>query len=83
MSENGIEPCPSKIEAIKDWPIPCNVKDLRSFLGIISYYRRFIKGFADIAKVLHKLTEKAASFLWTKECDIAFQRLKTALMTNL
>lgn len=63
VSENGIEPCPSKIEVIKDWPILCIVKELRSFLGIILYYRRFIKGFADIAKVLHKMTEKAASFL--------------------
>lgn len=66
MSENGIEPCPSKIEAIKDWPTPCNVKDLRSFLGTISYYRRFIKGFADIANVLHKLTEKQQVFFGLK-----------------
>ena len=48
----------------------------------MSYYRRFIKGFADIAKVLHKLTEKSAKFLWTNECDIAFQSLKAALMTQ-
>lgn len=66
VSENGIEPSPSKIEAIKDWPTPCNVKDLRSFLGTISYYRRLIKGFADIAKVLHKLTEKQQVSFGTK-----------------
>lgn len=81
VSENGINHV--LVKSIKDWLIPCNVNDLRSFLGTISYYRRFVKGFVDIAKVLHKFTEKAASFLWTNECDIAFQRLKTALITNL
>jgi hypothetical protein len=72
VSEQGVEPCPSKVEAIKNWTIPSNVKDLRSFMGIISYYRRFIKGFADIAKVLHKLTETSVQFRLTKECELAF-----------
>lgn len=56
VSESGISTDPDKISAIKDWPIPNNVKAIRSFLGIASYYRKFILNFAQIAKPLHKLT---------------------------
>ena len=53
--------------------------DIRSFLGLCSYYRRFVKGFADIAKPLHKLTEKHQKFVWDSDCQNAFDKLKRAL----
>ena len=63
------------------WPIPKNIKDVRSFMGTCSYYRRFIKDFASIAKPLHRLTEKNCHFNWTQECDLAFEKLKNSLTT--
>lgn len=71
-----------KIETIKTWPIPKNIKGVRSFLSTCSYYRRFIKDFATIAKPLHKLTEKSLMFEWTNDCDKSFHELKLALMSS-
>ena len=79
VSQDGISTSPDKIAAVKDWPTPKTVTDVRSFLGTCSYYRRFIKHFADIARPLHKLTEKGDTFKWTAQCDEAFQQLKSAL----
>ena len=56
--------------------------DVRSFLGLCSYYRRFVRGFADIARPLHRLTEKGADFRWTAECQAAMDTLKAALTTT-
>jgi hypothetical protein len=58
ISAKGIEVCPKKIRTIANWPRPQNLTELRSFLGLSSYYRRFVEGFAKIAKPLHSLTEK-------------------------
>ena len=58
---------------------PVNVGDLRSFLGICTYYRKFVKDFAKIAKPLHRLTEKNNSFVWNDECQEAFEKLKHSL----
>jgi hypothetical protein len=81
VSKDGIHTDPAKIDAVRDWPIPVTVTQLRSFLGLASYYRRFIKNFAEIASPLHRLTEKKAEFKWSSECDEAFQRLKQALIS--
>ena len=54
---------------------------MKSFLGLGSYYRRFVKNFADIARPLHRLTDKGAKFEWTTECEEAFQNLKEALIS--
>ena len=82
VSRDGIATDPMKIETIKTWPIPKNIKGVRSFLGTCSYYRRFIKDFATIAKPLHRLTEKSLRFEWTNECDKSFHELKLALMSS-
>lgn len=62
--------------------VPKNVKELRSFLGLCSYYRRFVKGFSNIAKCLHKLTEKGSKFRWNDDHQEAFERLKSFLITS-
>lgn len=81
VSEAGVKTDPAKIDAVEKWPTPINVKQVRSFLGLASYYRRFIKVFSDEAKPLTKLTEKEQEFVWTKECETAFQALKEKLIT--
>ncbi|MCG7877680.1 MAG: RNase H-like domain-containing protein, partial [Candidatus Thiodiazotropha endolucinida] len=79
VSEEGVHTCPDKIEAVRDWPTPVDAKQVRSFLGLASYYRKFVRGFADIARPLHKICEKKAKFLWSEECETAFKTLKQAL----
>ena len=69
MSAEGIQTDPEKIKAVKEWPVPKFVKDVRRYLGFCSYYRKFVKNFADIARPLHKLTERDVSFNWSEECD--------------
>jgi hypothetical protein len=79
VSENGVSTDPSKIQAVRDWPIPKNIKEVRSFLGLTSYYRKFILKYADKAKPLHKITEKNQKFVWTEDCQYSFEELKQAL----
>lgn len=62
VSGKGISTNPSKLESVKNWPVPKTVKDFRSFLGLCSYYRKFSSKFADIARPLHKLTESKENF---------------------
>jgi hypothetical protein len=66
---------------VKDWPVPTNVSELRSFLGLCGYYRRYIKNFSAIANCLHKLTEKGRKYLWDYNCQNAFQNLKDRLIS--
>ena len=82
VSETGIATDPAKIEAVKDWPVPRTPKQMKSFLGLCSYYRRFVEGFASIARPLHKICEKSAQFIWSDECQKAFDTLKTALTSS-
>jgi len=67
VSEAGIHTDPDKIDAVRDWPIPSTQTQVRSFLGLASYYRRFIQDFAHVAAPLHRLTEKSARFQWSEE----------------
>ena len=76
VSSEGIQTDPEKISAVRDWPTPKNAKQIRSFLGLCSYYRRFVKNFAEKARPLHALYEKKAKFLWTPECQTAIDSLK-------
>ena len=81
VSANGISTDPQKIEVVKTWKRPETVTEVRSFLGLASYYRRFIQGFASIAGPLHRLTEKNRPFVWTDECEKAFVDLRERLTT--
>ncbi|KRZ52308.1 Retrovirus-related Pol polyprotein from transposon 17.6 [Trichinella nativa] len=79
VSRDGVQPDPEKIKAVEQWPSPKCGKELQQFLGLASYYRRFVKGFAQIAEPLHRLTEKGKLWNWTDECDKAFLHLKARL----
>ena len=79
VSENGVSTDPEKTKAVQDWDRSRTHKQMRGFSGLCSYYRNYVKNFAQIARPLHKLCEKAPKFIWTEECEIAFKRLKEAL----
>ena len=81
INEHGVNTDAKKIECIADWPIPTSVKEVRSFLCLCSYYRRFIADYSHIAKPLTRLTEKNFKFNWIKECAEAFEKLKQMLIT--
>ena len=72
ISHDGVAIDPSKTPKIAGWPTPKNVQELQKFLGLASYYRRFIRNFAEITKPLYRLTERGRQFNWTAECDTAF-----------
>lgn len=82
ISKDGISTDPEKVRAVAEWPVPATVTELRSFLGLCSYYRRFIQNFAAVAKPLHRLTEKGRKFLWNKEAQEAFEVLRNKLITG-
>ena len=69
------------MEAVRSWTTPRNLTEVRSFVGLCSYYRRFIAGFADVAAPLHALTRKNARFIWGSEQDEAFNNLKEKLIS--
>ena len=75
-----MEPC--KIEAVKNWPVPKNVKEVQSFLGFANFYRRFIKGFSKIARVMHEVTKKDRKFLWLPDLQEAFDKLKEIITSD-
>jgi len=80
VSGEGLATDPNKIKAIAEWPTPTDVTKLRSFLGLAGYYRRFIQNYGVICRPLHDLLKKG-QFSWTKEHDVAFQKLQKALVT--
>ncbi|WVZ57271.1 hypothetical protein U9M48_007676 [Paspalum notatum var. saurae] len=81
ISKGGISIDPSKIKAVQDWVAPRNVSEIRSFLGLAGYYRRFVKNFSKIAQPLSKLLSKGATFEWTNKCRLSFEELKKRLTT--
>eukprot|EP00731_Ephydatia_muelleri_P008911 Em0004g1249a len=82
VSSGGVQTDPLKVESILSWPSPTTQKELRQFLGLASYYRRFVKGFASIAAPLNHLLEKGKPWEWTKVCEHAFSSLKKMLTTS-
>ena len=81
VSRDGVSCDETKVDAVRNWERPKSVKEVRSFLGLASYYRKFIKNFSTIAAPLTALTRKGARFAWNEECELAFQCLKD-MLTN-
>ena len=82
VTGEGVQPDPSNLSKVKDWPRPKNVKQVRGFLGLAGYYRRFIKGFSEIARPLTVLTKKDVPFIWSEVCKSAFLALREALVSE-
>jgi len=80
ISANGVVTDPSKIQVVQQWPSPTNIKQLRGFLGLTGYYRKFIKHYAMITKPLTDLLRKDTQFLWTPNVEATFQLLKSCLI---
>jgi hypothetical protein len=78
ISRDGVIASPDKLKAVRDYPTPKNVKDMRAFIGLASFYRRLIPKFADIAKLLTEVTRKDSPFQWGERQITAFQALKDA-----
>jgi len=79
VSREGVSTDPDKTERVTSWPTPTSVQAVQQFLGLASYYRRFVQNFAEIAKPLHRLTERGREFTWTLECETSFATLKNRL----
>ena len=82
MTAKGVETDAEKVEAVRSFPVPADVKSLHSFLGLASYYRRFVHGFAKVAGPLHALTKKDALFVWGPECQTVFDDSKQLLTSS-
>ena len=81
VSKDGITVDPTKVEAVTKWERPTTVTEVRSFLGLAGYYRRFVQNFARIASPLTKLTKKGVPFRWNDACEASFHNLKERLVT--
>ena len=79
ISPEGISPLPNKLDSIKHMPVPNSAKEIKQFLGLTGYYRKFVPRFADISRPLTTLTKKDAKFEWTSACQKSFELLKEAL----
>ena len=79
IDTSGVHMDPAKVDAVQAWPTPRNVKDVRSFVGLAGYYRRFIKGFSAISAPLHELTKQNVAWDWSSAHDRAFEQLKRAM----
>jgi len=82
VSNKGISVDPSKIQAVKNWPIPKSATEIKSFIGLAGYYRRFVQDFSKIVAPLTKLTKKGENYVWTDECASASEKLKNKLITT-
>ena len=82
VSGKGITPMPEKLTCIKEMPPPKTPKEVKQFLGLIGYYRKFVPRFSDLARPLNALTRKNVTFEWTPVCQDSFELLKASLMTE-
>ena len=80
ISKSSMRMDPKKLEVIKEWPIPTNNHELRSFIGMSAYYHCFIAHFSSIARPLHDLTKKNARFIWLDKHNEAFNIFKEKLI---
>jgi len=82
VTKDGLKPSNHNLEAVRKLLPPANLKQLQQFLGLTSYYRRFVPGYAKITFPLHALTRKKAQFLWSADYEAAFEVLKQKLVTS-
>jgi hypothetical protein len=82
LTAEGVAVDPEKIEAVLEWQQPKSVTDIRSFLGLAGYYRRFIENFSKIAKPMTELLKNNVPFVWSPKCEASFQELKSLLTTT-
>ena len=82
ISKDGVKPNPEKVKAVREFPRPRNLKNIRQFLGLTGYYRRFIEGYAGIAKLLSHLLKDNVPFIWGNSEEKSFQDLKELLITE-
>jgi len=83
VTASGINPLPEKIQTIKNWPVPHCIRDVRAYIGLASYYRKFMRGFATITEPFTRLTRKMPRFEWTEEAQQAFDALQRPSLTPL
>ncbi|KAK1606163.1 hypothetical protein QYE76_029836 [Lolium multiflorum] len=81
LSAGGIVVDPTKIKTVAEWKTPTTQTEVRAFLGLAGYYRRFVEGFSSIARPMTQLLKKDKKFEWTNKCEESFQKLKTKLTT--
>ena len=79
FTQEGIGVDSEKTAAVVDFPTPKNQTDIRAFLGLSGYYRRFVQGYAEIARPLNQLLRKDSKWQWTEQCEAAFNKLKEKL----
>ena len=90
VSAEGVQVDMEKVKALRDWPVPRSTKDVRQVVGFMSYYRRFVPNFAQLAKPLHSLMGKSKKegggqsvpFVWSRECQVAFDKLREHFMSS-
>jgi hypothetical protein len=80
VDKEGIRSDPKKVEAVQTWPVPKNVHDVRSFLGLVDSFHKFIEHYSEIAVPLTNLTRKSHTWVWTGRCQDAFEKLKQKLV---
>ena len=76
LSPTGLTMSPEKVKSVLEWPEPCKIKDIQSFLGFANFYRHFIYNYSDIVIPMTRLTRKGVPWLWTEECQTSFDLLK-------
>ena len=81
VSSDGIKTDPEKVKAVKTWPVPVNVKELQSFLGLAGYYRKLMVGFPIFSEPLYELCRRNVPFNWQQEQQAAFEELKDCLVS--
>jgi hypothetical protein len=79
VNKQGIRPDPKKVEAVQTWPVPKTVHYVKSFLGLVNYFRKFIEHYSEIAVPLTNLTKKSHPWVWTGRCQDASELLKQML----
>ena len=80
VTPQGLRPTKRNLDVVKEFRVPTNVKHLRQLLGLTSHYRRFILNYAETAQPLYSLTKHGTPFVWTAECEQAFDSLKSKLL---